>query len=73
MVELVSRRPKDQIVMNAYIAALGAISFQRLLMGWGAGDNFSSDNPESSYFRDLWILKLCDYRARESPNPQHST
>lgn len=53
MVDLDSHRPKDQAVINAFIASFDPIRFQHLLTRWVACDNVPFHKLASPYFRDL--------------------
>ncbi|KPA35365.1 transposase [Fusarium langsethiae] len=53
MVDLDPHRPKDQALMNAFIASFEPARFQHLLIRWVACDNIPFYKLESPYFRDL--------------------
>ncbi|RKK12583.1 hypothetical protein BFJ66_g18283, partial [Fusarium oxysporum f. sp. cepae] len=53
MADLDCRRPKDQAVMNAFIASFDPVRFQHLLVRWVACDNVPFNKLESPYFREL--------------------
>jgi hypothetical protein len=53
MVDLDPHRPKDQALMNAFVASFEPARFQHLLIRWVACDNITFYKPESPYFRDL--------------------
>jgi hypothetical protein len=53
MADLDCHRPKDQAVMNAFIASFDPVRFQHLLIRWVACDNFPFNKLESPYFREL--------------------
>ncbi|KAG7416622.1 putative AC9 transposase [Fusarium oxysporum f. sp. raphani] len=53
MVDLDPHRPKDQALMNAFIALFEPARFQHLLIRWVACDNIPFYKLESPYFRDL--------------------
>jgi hypothetical protein len=72
MADLDSHRPKDQAVMNAFIASFDPICFQRLLIRWVACDNVPFNKLESPYFRDL--MGYANGAIIESGSlPTHST
>ncbi|KAG6980370.1 putative AC9 transposase [Fusarium oxysporum f. sp. raphani] len=53
MADLDCHRPKDQAVMNAFIASFDPVRFQHLLVRWVACDNVPFNKLESQYFREL--------------------
>jgi hypothetical protein len=53
MADLDCRRPKDQAVMNAFIASFDPVRFQHLHVRWVACDNVPFNKLESPYFREL--------------------
>ncbi|KAM4066750.1 transposase-like protein [Hirsutella rhossiliensis] len=53
MASLDSHRPKDQALMNAFIASFDPLHFQNLLIRWVACDNVPFHKLESPYFREL--------------------
>jgi hypothetical protein len=72
MADLDSHRPKDQAVMNAFIASFDPIHFQGLLIRWVACDNVPFNKLESPYFRDL--MGYANGAIIESGSlPTHST
>lgn len=67
-----SHQPRDQAVMNAFIASFDPIHFQRLLIRWVACDNVPFNKLESPYFRDL--MGYANGAILESGSlPTHST
>jgi hypothetical protein len=72
MADLDSHRPKDQALMNAFIASFDPIHFQGLLIRWVACDNVPFNKLESRYFRDL--MGYANGAIIESGSlPTHST
>ncbi|KAM3505831.1 hypothetical protein MY10362_002714 [Beauveria mimosiformis] len=55
MVGLDCRQPKDQALMNAFVASFEPARFQQLLVRWVACDNIPFHKIESPYFRDLMV------------------
>ncbi|KAK8011833.1 hypothetical protein PG989_000093 [Apiospora arundinis] len=53
MADLDPHRPRDQALMNAFIASFEPARFQHLLIRWVACDNIPFHKLESPYFRDL--------------------
>lgn len=53
MVNLDSRQPKEQAVMNAFIASFEPVRFQQLLVRWVTCDNIPYHKLESPYFCEL--------------------
>ena len=51
--DLDPHRPRDQALMNAFIASFEPARFQHLLIRWVACDNIPFHKLESPYFRDL--------------------
>ena len=72
MADLDPQRPKDQAVMNAFIASFDPLHFQSLLVRWVACDNVPFHALESPRFRDL--LQYANHAIIESGSlPTHST
>ncbi|KAM3448845.1 hypothetical protein NHJ6243_010059, partial [Beauveria neobassiana] len=55
MVGLDCRQPKDQALMNAFVASFEPARFQQLLVRWVACDDIPFHKIESPYFRDLMV------------------
>ncbi len=72
VVDLDSHKPKDQALMNAFVASFEPARFQQLLIRWVACDNIPFHKLESPYFRDL--LAYANSAIAESGSlPTHST
>ncbi len=72
VVDLDSHQPKDQALMNAFIASFDPIHFRHLLIRWVACDNVPFHKLESPYFRDL--MGYANSAIVESGSlPTHST
>jgi hypothetical protein len=72
MIDLDSHRPRDQALMNAFIASFDPIRFQHLLTRWVACDNVPFHKLESPYFRDL--MEYANHAIVDSGSlPTHST
>ena len=67
-----SHRPKDQAMVNAFIASFDPLHFQRLLIRWVACDNVPFNKLESPYFREL--MEYANSAIIESGSlPTHNT
>ncbi|KJZ68851.1 hypothetical protein HIM_11754 [Hirsutella minnesotensis 3608] len=72
MVDLDCSQPKEQALMNAFVASFEPARFQQLLIRWVACDNIPFHKLESSYFRDL--MAYANSAIVESGSlPTHST
>lgn len=72
MVNLDSRQPKEQAVVNAFIASFEPVRFQQLLVRWVTCDNIPYHKLKSPYFRKL--MAYANSAIIESGNlPTHST
>lgn len=72
VVDLDSHRPKDQALLNAFVASFEPVRFQHLLVRWVACDNIPFHKLESPYFRDL--MAYANGTIIESGSlPTHST
>ncbi|KAK2669173.1 hypothetical protein RAB80_014699 [Fusarium oxysporum f. sp. vasinfectum] len=72
MADLDPHRPRDQALMNAFIASFEPARFQHLLIRWVACDNIPFHKLESPYFRDLMAYANSAIVSSESL-PTHST
>ncbi|KJZ68404.1 hypothetical protein HIM_12202 [Hirsutella minnesotensis 3608] len=72
MIDLDCSQPKEQALMNAFVASFEPARFQQLLIRWVACDNIPFHKLESSYFRDL--MAYANSAIVESGSlPTHST
>lgn len=73
MVDLDPQQPKEQALMNAFVASFEPIRFQQLLIRWVTCDNIPFHKLESPYFRDLMASYTNSAVVDSGSLPTHST